>query len=143
MDFQGQSRSDDADINLTPLIDVVFLLLIFFMVSTTFEQYSQLEVDLPESGQAPDSTANPPEPVRVAIDAKGRYLVANETLASSSVAALETALQKQLGSGRRRPVHIYGDADAPHQALVRVLDAAANVRVSDVHIATRHLQDEP
>ncbi len=121
-------------VELTPLIDVVFLLLIFFMVSTTFIQPSVLVVELPEAaGGVHEST---PEDIEVRVSAAGEYAVNGRLLSETAVEALVA----ELGGGvaERTRLVIVADARAPHEAVVRVLDAAARLRIDNVRIVTRH-----
>ena len=113
---------DEAHINLTPLIDVVFLLLIFFMVSTTFERASEIEIELPEArAERPDREA---EAVEVWIDAGGRLYLNGRQLEDTRVSSLRTALET-LAIPEPRPALVIGaDARTPYQAVINVMDAA-------------------
>lgn len=112
---------DEAQINLTPLIDVVFLLLIFFMVSTTFERESEIEIELPEAtAERPDREAA----VEVWIDAGGRLYLNGRQLEDAGVSGLRTALET-LAIPEPRPALVIGaDASTPYQAVINVMDAA-------------------
>ena len=113
---------DEAHINLTPLIDVVFLLLIFFMVSTTFERTSEIEIELPEaSAGRPDREA---AAVEVRIDAEGRLYLNGEQLEDTRVSRLRTALEALAVPEPRPALVISADARTPYQAVINVMDAA-------------------
>lgn len=131
-------RGEAPDVNLTPLIDVVFLLLIFFMVSTTFDKSSELSIELPEA-----TAAQPPQhdkPITVAIDARGRYYVDGRRLVNTKAATIVRAL-KQLAGGRSTvPIVIDADARTPHQAVVTVMDAARDLGLLHLRFATRTAQ---
>lgn len=116
-------------VELAPLIDVVLLLLIFFMVSTTFMRREALTVTLPSASAG---RAAPAEAVEVQVSADGRYLVDGQAL---SLAALQRTLAQRAEPGR--PLRLAADRDARHHAVVRALDAAAAVGIADVRLATR------
>ncbi len=133
MKFVKQPR-EDLELNLTPLIDVVFLLLIFFMVSTTFQKESELTVQLPKASQAP--VESPTESLEIVINASGQFFVNDQELLKSDVASLQAALSK-LSNGRRDiPLTIRADAQTPHQAFVMAMDAAATLGMLRLSIAT-------
>jgi biopolymer transport protein ExbD len=125
-------RRDPVEVNLTPLIDVVFLLLIFFMVSTTFETRQALELALPES-----QAGTPVEqgPVTLSVDASGIYRLGEQSLAS--VQALHDALASQVDAAREHGLVIEADATTAHADVVAALDQAALLGIQRVRIATR------
>jgi biopolymer transport protein ExbD len=125
-------RRAQADINLTPLIDVVFLLLIFFMVSTTFRDEARLRVQLPQA-QGEPVAAEEPEMIRILIDRLGSFHVNDQVVADRETGTLARALEGALGDRAGLPVLIQADARTPHQAVMRALDAAS--RAGLVHIA--------
>ena len=119
----GRAGRDEAQINLTPLIDVVFLLLIFFMVSTTFERESEIEIELPEAN------AERPKPetaaVEVWIDAFGRLYLDGRQIEDTRVSGVKAALDAIATSAPRRPpLVVSADANTPYQSVITVLDAA-------------------
>ena len=118
----GRTERDEAQIDLTPLIDVVFLLLIFFMVSTTFERESEIEIELPEaSAERPEREI---EPVEVWIDAAGRLFLNGRRLEDTHVGGLRTALEALATPTPLPALVISADARTPYQAVVTVMDAA-------------------
>lgn len=134
MNFRRQ-RQDQVDVNLTPLIDVVFLLLIFFMVSTTFTRETRLSVELPEAtGSAPVEAA---EAVEVSIAASGDYAVNGERLVRSDEATLRSVLLPLSQKGTEVPFIITADARATHQAVVRVMDVAGQLGFANLSITTQ------
>jgi biopolymer transport protein ExbD len=134
-----RQRTEDEGINLTPLIDVVFLLLIFFMVSTTFTKRTQLSVDLPEAvGQ---QNAELPKQIEIMVAADGSYSVNNQVLVNSKVETLKAALGKVSEGDNKRPLVITADAKTPHQAVVQAMDAAGQLGFVQLSITTR--QPEP
>ena len=113
---------DDVQINLTPLIDVVFLLLIFFMVSTTFERESEIKIELPEAtAERPDREA---EPVEVWIDAEGRLYLNGVRLEDTRVSGVKAALEALATPVPRPALVVSADAGAPYQAVITAMDAA-------------------
>lgn len=115
-------RPDSVEINLTPLIDVVFLLLIFFMVSTTFDRQAELSIELPQASA--DATPPVVDPIDVSIDAQGRFFVGGQLLVNTQLATLKGAMS-DAGAGQKTPsVVINADANTPHRAVVAVMDAA-------------------
>jgi biopolymer transport protein ExbD len=127
-------RPEAPDINLTPLVDVVFLLLIFFMVSTTFRDDGRLRLQLPEADAEP-VPADAIELVEVLIDRSGGFYIDAEPVASTEVTALQQALRAAVGSQRDLPVLIKADAQAQHQAVMTVLDAAAQLGLTRIAFA--------
>ncbi|OOZ45732.1 ExbD/TolR family protein [Solemya velum gill symbiont] len=132
-----QRRIDKAEVNLTPLIDVVFLLLIFFMVSTTFESRSRLKVELPEATteHEKDKQMNI---IKVQVSADGSIsLNDGNVLVSSTPRILRQALS-ELAQGRNDvPVIIKADAQASHQSVMTVMDVASQIGLSKIIFAAR------
>ena len=112
MKFPRPSQ-EEISVNLTPLIDVVFLLLIFFMVSTTFDDKTQLSITLPEADGAPQAQVD--DQVEVTITSTGDYLVNGEKLAASDSNALRTALLRLGQDKTDQPLQIYADANVAYQ----------------------------
>ena len=126
-------RREPLELGLTPLIDVVFLLLIFFMVTTTFRKEAEFDITLPEASQTP---AEQSTQLTVHVDAGGRYRVNEQSLAGTSVAVLRAALEVAISLEEVKVLTIRADADTPHQAVVRVMDAAGQVGLQRIAIAT-------
>lgn len=137
MKFPRRTLEDPA-INLTPLIDVVFLLLIFFMVTTTFTRESRLTVDLPEADaqQAP----NAEDPVEVVVSQGGRFSVNGQVLPDALGATLTRELVAAAAGDRAAPVLLVADAQATHQSVVTAMDAIGQAGFSRLSIATRQPQ---
>ena len=135
MKFRRRPRTE-VSIELTPLIDVVFLLLIFFMVSTTFIRETQLDLNLPEATgdlQQPEDQS-----IVVTIAEDGTYAVNNQALVNNQLATLMRALQQQMGENDApKQLIITADANATHQAVVRAMDAAGQVGLTSLSITTR------
>ena len=134
------SRREELDLNITPLIDIVFLLLIFFMVSTTFQKESELRVQLPQAEQEP--TPQPTEPLQIVISAEGQYAVGGRTLSDNSLPTLLRSLRQSVGDRRDIPLVVRADARTPHQAVVRAMDAAAQLGLTRLSIATARTPDQ-
>lgn len=131
-------RNDELDLNLTPLIDVVFLLLIFFMVSTTFEKTARLKVDLPQASA--EAEQQPAEKIILGIDVQGRYYINDRQLVNTQLKTLKIALSKVAGDNRAMPVVLRADAKTPHQAVVTAMDAASQVGLTRLSISTLETQ---
>ena len=126
--------TEELELNLTPLIDVVFLLLIFFMVSTTFQKESEISLQLPRATDA--DITSPDERIEVVINAAGRYFIEDQELVKSDVASLQNALFKVSNGNRDIPITIRADAQVPHQAVVTAMDAAGQLGMLKITIAT-------
>ena len=133
MKFNSASPVEEVNINLTPLIDVVFLLLIFFMVSTTFDTTSQLKINLPEASQ--NDIKKEAKPLNLMIDARGRFFLNSREVSGQKSEALKAALEQVL-NGAIRPIVIQSDAETPVQSLVTAMDVLARLGLSRVSIAT-------
>ena len=130
------SQREELDLNITPLIDIVFLLLIFFMVSTTFQKESQLQIQLPEASE--QAKAQPRHPLEVDISADGQYAIGGRKLSDDRLATLMQALRQAAGDDRDQPLVVRADGRTPHQAVVRAMDAAAQLGLHRLSIATAH-----
>ena len=127
-------RPDDLELNLISLVDVVLLLVIFFMLSTTFIQDSRLRVELPEAGSA--TIERSMHPIIITISAQGSYRVNDRALVNNERATLSAALRQVAGHGPREPITIRADARATHQSVVTAMDVAARQGFTQVNIAT-------
>jgi biopolymer transport protein ExbD len=134
------SDSDEPEVNLTPLIDVVFLLLIFFMVSTTFEHQSRIQIELPEA--TAEATTPDDESLEIIIDAQGRYFLGEQQVVNSELKTLMGAISKVVGERERMPVIIRADAKTPHQAVITALDATSQLGLTHISLATTRMHEE-
>ena len=123
------------EVNLTSLIDVVFLLLIFFMVSTSFVKQSQININLPEAESAVVSE-EPPERIDIMISESGIYLVNGRELINSRPATIRNALQIVSDGNNSLPLTISADANAKHQHVVTAMDVAGRLGFTQINIAT-------
>lgn len=135
MNLRPERSDERVDINLTPLIDVVFLLLIFFMVSTTFDRHAKLKVELPEAS-AKQQQQQQDEPVVVSIDAKGNYFINDRQVVNTTLETLKSALQKTVADRKDVSLVLRADAKTPHQSVVRAMDAASQLGLTKLSIAT-------
>ncbi len=134
MNFGSRRSLEDPELNLTPLIDVVFCLIIFFVVTTTFDDRSALNIQLPTA--SPSEALPVGEPLQVQIDAEGRYFIAGNEVLRRDGAALREALEQIAGDDRERSVILRADARTPHQAVVTAMDALGAVGFTKLSIAT-------
>jgi biopolymer transport protein ExbD len=132
--LRRQSKADQG-INLTPLIDVVFLLLIFFMVSTTFTRETHLNINLPEAEAAPVESL--PDTIDILISVDGNYFLDGAALVNTQISTLMAGL-RELSKGRTdQHLTITADANTPHQAVVRAMDAAGRLGFVNLNIITQ------
>ena len=122
-------------IDLTSLIDVVFLLLLFFMVSTTFERPAALKIDLPEAS-AVEAEVEPPQRLELVIDAKGQMYLNDQRLVDARAATLKAAFTQQAGENRAIPLLLRADRETPHHFVVTAMDVAAQLGFTNLSIAT-------
>lgn len=125
---------DKTDVSLTPLIDVVFLLLIFFMVTTTFDNDASLKIELPEAANTVQSRKE--KNLEVVIDRNGQFYMDGKTLLDKQTRTLESALTKMTKKYNVENITIRADAQTPHQYVVSVMDTAGKVGINKVLIAT-------
>lgn len=130
----SSSQKETLDVNITPLIDVVFLLLIFFMVSTTFERESEIEIMLPEASATAKVTDD--FVMEVSVDAEGTYYVNGKRVINTKLATLMKAMQEVAGDRKDPPIILSADAKTPHQAVITVMDAAARLGFIHLNFAT-------
>ncbi len=129
-------RREEMSVNLTPLIDVVFLLLIFFMVTTTFRDESEIEIDLPQASEKPMAQVG--DAIDIVIDRDGKFYVNKTLVINTQLGTLKRALRTIKGDRKNPPVIISADGMAPHQAVVTAMDAARQVGLVRMSIATRN-----
>lgn len=123
------------EVNLTSLIDVVLLLLIFFMVSTSFVKQSQIQLRLPEA-DSPAIVEETPEQIDIMITEAGTYFVNGRELINTRPETIRNALQKISGGNNQLPLTISADANAKHQFVVTAMDVAGRLGFKQINIAT-------
>lgn len=135
MNFKRGSRRDDPEINLIPLIDVLLVILIFLMVTTTYARFSELQINLPEAQG--DTAKEEPLQLTVDVSEQGRYEVNGAVLGEVGVESIVRALQAAAGPEKDPVVVISADARATHQSVVRVMDAARRAGFPRVTFVTQ------
>ena len=144
MNFGHSEEQDETGIELTPLIDVVFLLLIFFMISTTFTKETSLKINLPES--TGEAVTQQPLSVEVQIGAESQYAIASESdgaakaLINSNRDTLKRALS-EFQSQQQLLLIIRADRQAPHEAVIKVMDVAQELGLTNVTFATKQFTE--
>ncbi|NVJ62101.1 MAG: biopolymer transporter ExbD [Gammaproteobacteria bacterium] len=133
--FQSRKKQD-VTINLTPLIDVVFLLLIFFMVSTSFNRETQIKLELPSASGDPLETT--PELVEISVDSEGRYFVNAKPLVNTELETLVKAIGIVGQGNRELQVVISADASAPYQSVITAMEASRKSGYFNFTMATRN-----
>lgn len=133
-------RAEELEPNLISLVDVVLLLVIFFMLSTTFVQEAHLRVSLPEADSA--ASERTVQPIVVTISAQGTYRVNGRALINNQRETLRAALRQVAGESTSEPVTIRADASATHQSVVTAMDVAARLGFTQVNIATVQQEQE-
>ena len=136
MKFRRNRRRENVDINLASLIDVVFVLLLFFVVTTTFTRENQLRVELPESVSATPPSAESGRQVEITISAEGVYSVNNNLLPRSDLDTLIDAVQRASEGDNTLPLLISADGKTPHQSVVTAMDAAGKLGFSQLRMTT-------
>jgi biopolymer transport protein ExbD len=135
MNFQRGTHREDPEINLIPLIDVLLVILIFLMVTTTYARFSELQINLPEAKG--DSAKDVPTQINVNVDSSGRYAVNQAAVTVGGVDALAAALQTAAQGGKDPVVVISADANSSHQSVIRVMDAARRAGYPRVTFVTQ------
>ena len=134
MNLQSRSR-EEPEINLTSLIDVVLLLLVFFMVSTSFVRETEISLRLPQA-EADSEVVAPAELLEITVTQAGTYLVNGRPLVNNQRRTLRAAIERLIGDNRDLPVFIRADAEATHQAVVTAMDVAGQLGFVEINIAT-------
>ncbi|MFC5303393.1 ExbD/TolR family protein [Azospira restricta] len=135
MDFRRGRTREEPEINLIPMIDVLLVIIIFLMLTTTYAKFSGLEINLPTA----DAAKQPEQPneVSVAVTAAGQVLVNKVPLATPDVAAIADALRRAAGSQKEPVIVINADAKAAHQSVVDVMQAAQSAGYPHISFATQ------
>ncbi len=133
-------RKEDLELNITPLVDVVFLLLIFFMVSTTFDRKSEINISLPRSSEAMKEVNT--DIVSISIDNKGIIYIDDIPLVNSQLMTIKDALGRKVEGINEPAIVINADEQTTHQTIVRILDAARQLSLSRVTFATLITEEE-
>ena len=134
MNFQP-NPPEEVDLNITPLIDVVFLLLIFFMVSTTFDHESEVNITLPQASK--EVAQAKPDAINVAIDGESRIFINKKELVNSQISTIKEALYDISFDLEDAPIIISADEETPYQVVIRTMDAARQLGLIKITFATR------
>lgn len=137
-----QSRKEEEpEVNITSLIDVVFLLLIFFMVSTTFERQAALKIDLPEASVAAENQPENPDKLELVIDREGNMFLNDRQLIDSRPSTIEAAFQEAAGDKRDQPILLRADSLTPHHFVVTAMDVTGQLGFTRLSIATEQVSE--
>jgi len=130
MNFQRGRDKEPLEINLVPLIDVMMVILIFLMITTTYNRYTELAINLPaaDADKQPDRTAE----IAVLVDAQGQYVINRRPVVYRSVEQIADELKRAGGSAKEPVLVISADANATHQAVIRVMEAARLAGLSQI-----------
>ena len=135
MNLRGASKRDDPEINFIPLIDVLLVILIFLMVTTTYQRFAELQITLPEADADPSKER--PREVNVGIDAQGRYVIDKTVFTWTNASALADELRRSAGQAKDPVIIISADASATHQSVVNVMEAARMAGLVHITFATQ------
>jgi len=135
MNLRGNRARDDPEINFIPLIDVLLVILIFLMVTTTYQRVAELQITLPEADA--EQMKQRPKEINVGIDAQGKYLIDKAVFTFTTAAALADALRKAAGDAKDPVVIINADANATHQSVIHVMEAARMAGYIHITFATQ------
>jgi len=135
MNFRKGRREDYPEINLIPFIDILLVIVIFLAVTTTYARFAELKINLPTSSA--EQTPNQPKQIEVAVAENGRYQIDNTAVGIISVDELAALLQKAASSLNDPVVVINADAQASHQSVVNVMEAARRVGLARITFATK------
>lgn len=135
MNLRGTRGRDDPEINFIPLIDVLLVILIFLMVTTTYQRVAELQITLPEAEA--DAAKQRPKEINVGVDAQGRYVVDKTVFTFTTVGALADMLKRAAGDAKEPVVIINADANATHQSVIYVMEAARQAGLVRITFATQ------
>ncbi len=135
MNFQRGKYKEEPEINLVPLIDVMMVILIFLMITTTYSKYTELQINLPTADA--ERQLERPNEISVLVNAQGQYVVNRAPVIFASIEQLAGELRRA-GAGVREPVVVISaDASATHQAVIRVMEASRLAGLSQITFTTQ------
>ena len=137
-----RSRTQDVEINLIPLIDVVFFIVIFLVMSMTFTNENRIKLELP-SAQSATQDENKSAQIEIVIGFKGEYIVNNKSLIDKNIDTLRRALFKEANGNKELPIVITADANTPHHSVVTAMDAAGQEGFEHLRITTKEASGAP
>jgi len=135
VNLRGARGREDPEINFIPLIDVLLVILIFLMVTTTYQRVAELQITLPEAEA--DPAKQRPKEINIGIDAQGRYVVDKTIFTFSTVPALADVLRRSAGDAKEPVIIINADANATHQSVIHVMEAARQAGLIHITFATQ------
>jgi biopolymer transport protein ExbD len=136
MNFQRGRTREEPEINLIPMIDVLLVILIFMMVTTSYAKFSELQINLPQAGG--EAAAEQVKPIAVAVDASQHYAINNQTVANSEVDSLAASLKSAAGDQTDPTIVINADAKATHQSVINVMEAARRAGYGKITFTTQN-----
>ena len=131
----GKKNREEPDLNMTPLIDVVFLLLIFFMVSTSFDRDAELNIELPQASGKTSPTKK--FTLEISIDNQGRYFINKKRIKDEKITTLMSAIELTRGNHKEIKLIISADRKTPHEAVIRAMDAASKMGLKNLTFSAR------
>jgi biopolymer transport protein ExbD len=135
VNFQRGREREPLEINLVPLIDVMMVILIFLMITTTYSKYTELQINLPTADA--EKQLERPNEIPVLVNAQGQYVINRNAIPFRSVEQLADELRRAAGSVKQPVVVISADAAATHQSVVRVMEAARLAGLSQITFTTQ------
>lgn len=134
MNFQRGRDREEPEINLIPMIDVLLVIIIFLMVTTTYEKFSALKINLPQASGA--QSAAPPVQINVSVDVLEHYAINNTGVAFAGVEKFAQALRRAAGDQKDPMIIINADAKTPHQAVINIMEAARQAGFNSITFTT-------
>jgi biopolymer transport protein ExbD len=138
MNFQRGRNREEPEINLIPMIDVLLVILIFMMVTTSYAKFSELQINLPQAGG--ETSATSAQPLNITVDATARYAVNGKGIIYTGIDSLTVALKKSAGTQTDPTIIINADAKATHQSVVNIMEAARLAGYSRITFTTQNQQ---
>ncbi len=135
MNLRGIRSREAPEINFIPLIDVLLVILIFLMVTTTYQRVAELQITLPEADA--EQMKQRPKEINVGVDAQGRYVIDRTVFNFTSVSALSEAMKRAAGESKDPVVIINADGNATHQSVIHVMEAARAAGLIHITFATQ------
>lgn len=135
MDFRRGRMREEPEINLIPMIDVLLVIIIFLMLTTSYAKFAGLEINLPTADAS--QTQAPPNEIAVAVTAAGQVLVDRSPLANADVGSISEALRRVAGNRKEPVIVIDADAKATHQSVIDVMQAASLAGLPHISFATQ------
>ncbi len=135
MNFRGAHTREEPEINFIPLIDVLLVILIFLMVTTTYQRVAELQITLPEADA--DPIKQRPKEINIGVDVQGRYVIDKTVFQFTTVNALADALTRAAAGTKDAVVIVNADANSTHQSVIHVMEAARLAGLTHITFATQ------